>query len=191
MGFNHSLASPVTMRLKLLFAFLYLIIASQHFPVYTKAEATVQEKAEAAIPVTTLSPPEGNTTFLGGTTWCVARPGSSPDDLQIALDWACGSGQADCSPIQAGGPCFEPNNLISHASYAFNNYYQQNGNSDIACYFGGTAVLTQSDPSYAKCVFANSESIKASASSSSRYMGASIWWNIGVINIVLLYLGRR
>ncbi|KAK6150127.1 hypothetical protein DH2020_017652 [Rehmannia glutinosa] len=119
--------------------------------------AMVQEKAEAAIPVTTLSPPEGNTTFLGGTSWCVARPGSSPVDLQIALDWACGMGKADCSPIQPGGPCFQPDTLLSHASYAFNNYYQQNGNSDIACYFGGTAILTQNNPSYARCVFATSE----------------------------------
>lgn len=107
----------------------------------------VQEKAEAAVPVTTLSPPEGNTTFLGGTTWCVARAGVSAINLQIALDWACGLGKADCGPIQAGGPCFNPNSLLSHASYAFNSYYQQNGNSDIACYFGGTATLTQNNPS--------------------------------------------
>ncbi|KAG8385227.1 hypothetical protein BUALT_Bualt03G0020200 [Buddleja alternifolia] len=113
----------------------------------------VQEKADAAIPVATLSPPEGNTTFLGGTSWCVARAGSSPVDLQIALDWACGQGRADCGPIQPGGPCFEPNNLLSHASYAFNAYYQQNGNSDIACYFGGTAALTQDNPSKEKLKF--------------------------------------
>lgn len=106
-----------------------------------------EEKAEATIPVTTLSPPEGNTTFLGGTTWCVAHAGVPQIDLQNALDWACGLGMADCSPIQKGGQCYEPDNLVSHASYAFNNYYQQNGNSDIACNFGGTAVLTKSDPS--------------------------------------------
>lgn len=110
-------------------------------------EANVQEKAEATIPVTTLSPPEGNTTFLGGTTWCVALAGVSQIDLQNALDWACGLGMADCSPIQQGGSCFEPDTLLSHASFAFNNYYQQNGNSDIACNFGGTATLTKSNPS--------------------------------------------
>lgn len=103
----------------------------------------VQENAEAAM----LSPPEGNTTFLGGTTWCVARPGASQADLKIALDWACGSGRANCRPIQAGGPCFQPDTLLSHASFAFNNYYQQNGNNDIACYFGGTATITPNNPS--------------------------------------------
>ncbi|KAI3455951.1 hypothetical protein Pfo_012614 [Paulownia fortunei] len=130
---------------KALWALLNLV-AFQYFLVFT-TKAMVQEKADAGIPVTTLSPPEGNTTFLGGTSWCVARPGSSPVDLQVALDWACGLGKADCGPIQADGPCFEPDTLLSHASFAFNNYYQQNGNSDIACYFGGTAALTQNNPS--------------------------------------------
>lgn len=101
------------------------------------------------MPIPTLSPPEGNTTFLGGTTWCVARPGAAQMDVQRALDWACGPGDgaADCSPVQTGGACFEPDTLLSHASYVFNSYYQQNGNSDVACYFGGTAALTTRDPS--------------------------------------------
>ncbi|KAL3584298.1 hypothetical protein D5086_015359 [Populus alba] len=60
-------------------------------------ETATQEKAESAIPVTTLSPPESNTTFLGGTTWCVALSGVSQIDLQNALDWTCGLGMADCS----------------------------------------------------------------------------------------------
>lgn len=111
------------------------------------AVASVQEKAEAAIPITTMSPPESNATFLGGTTWCVALSGVPQADLQNALDWACGLGMADCKPIQEGGACFDPDTLVSHASYAFNNYYQQNGNSEIACNFGGTAALTKADPS--------------------------------------------
>ncbi|KAK2643026.1 hypothetical protein Ddye_024789 [Dipteronia dyeriana] len=77
-------------------------------------------------------------------------------DLQNALDWACGLGKADCKPIQHGGACFEPDTLVSHASYAFNYYYQQNGNSDIACNFGGTATVTKNNPSYSKCVYASS-----------------------------------
>ena len=107
----------------------------------------VQEKEDAAIPVTTFSPPEGNTTFIDGTTWCVARPGVSPVDLQNALNWACGLGMADCTAIQEGGACFEPDTLVSHSSFAFNSYYQANGNSDIACNFGGTAAVTKNNPS--------------------------------------------
>jgi hypothetical protein len=60
---------------------------------------------------------------------------------------------ADCSPIQEGGACFDPDTLVSHASYAFNNYYQQNENSEIACNFGGTAVLTRKDPSKKSLAF--------------------------------------
>ncbi|CAL8148262.1 unnamed protein product [Prunus armeniaca] len=110
-------------------------------------ELAVEEKADGAIPVTTMSPPEGNTTFLDGTTWCVALPGVSQVDLQNALDWACGLGMANCKAIQEGGACYEPETLLSHASYAFNDYYQQNGNSDIACNFGGTAAVTKHNPS--------------------------------------------
>ncbi|XP_022638614.1 glucan endo-1,3-beta-glucosidase 13 isoform X2 [Vigna radiata var. radiata] len=124
--------------------FLFLIFIQCYLAM--AREIVVQQKSDAAIPVTTMSPPEGNTTFIDGTTWCVARPGASQNDLQNALDWACGLGMANCKAIQQGGPCFEPDTLVSHASYAFNSYYQTNGNSDIACNFGGTAALTKRDP---------------------------------------------
>ncbi|KAK1381974.1 Glucan endo-1,3-beta-glucosidase 13 [Heracleum sosnowskyi] len=106
----------------------------------------VQEKTDITNYQPVLTPPEGNTTFLDGTSWCVARPGVSQGDLQDALDWACGMGKTDCGPIKSGGPCFQPNTLLSHASFAFNSYYQQNGNSDIACNFGGTATLIKRNP---------------------------------------------
>lgn len=102
-------------------------------------DLAAEEKTEAMMP-------EGNTTLVEGPTWCVAAAGVSQADLQNALDWACGLGQADCRPIKNGGPCYQPNNLLSHASYAFNSYYQQNGNSDVACNFGGTATITKHDP---------------------------------------------
>ncbi|PIA30076.1 hypothetical protein AQUCO_05700054v1 [Aquilegia coerulea] len=117
--------------------------------------AGVEEKAESTIPIPSLSPPEGNTTFLDGTTWCVARPGATESALQVALDWACGQGKTDCNPIKPRGVCFEPNTLLSHASYAFNRYYQENGNSDIACNFGGTAIVTKHNPSYGKCNYSS------------------------------------
>ncbi|KAI3466859.1 hypothetical protein Pfo_023522 [Paulownia fortunei] len=176
---------------KTLWVFLNLVAVQCFLGSVFTTKAMVQEKADAAIPVTTLSPPEGNTTFLGGTTWCVARAGVSQVDLQVALDWACGLGKADCGAIQAGGPCFEPDTLLSHASYAFNSYYQQNGNSDIACYFGGTAALTQNNPGYENCVFASSGSIKSSAASSSKHKAKSIWWKIDVILLLLYLVARR
>ncbi|XP_026390418.1 glucan endo-1,3-beta-glucosidase 13-like [Papaver somniferum] len=122
------------------------------------------EAADYAIPVTSFSPPEGNTTFLDGTTWCIAKPGVSQVDLQIALDWACGLGSTDCRPIRSDGPCFKPDTLLSHASYAFNSYYQVNGNNDVACTFGGTATLTRNNPSYGKCIYASSRPDSSSPS---------------------------
>ncbi|KAJ4824234.1 hypothetical protein Tsubulata_018053 [Turnera subulata] len=153
------------------------------------AGAKVEEKAEATLPITTLSPPEGNTTFLGGTTWCVALAGVSQIDLQNALDWACGLGMANCKPIQEGGECFEPDTLVSHASFAFNNYYQQNGNSDIACNFGGTATLTQHDPSYGKCAYNAARDDRSSATRMSKFRPHLTWWKSAGI-LLLLYLRR-
>uniref|UniRef100_A0A7N0U2I0 X8 domain-containing protein n=1 Tax=Kalanchoe fedtschenkoi TaxID=63787 RepID=A0A7N0U2I0_KALFE len=167
---------------------LYLYVLS-FVSVYGN-EMAVQEKADAAIPLPSYSPPEGNTTFLGGTTWCVAAPGASQADLQNALDWACGLGMADCRPIQTGGSCFNPDTLLSHASYAFNYYYQQNGNSDIACNFGGTAALTKTDPSYDKCIYTTSGSLGSAAPEmpKHRQLHQPLW---AICVLMLLLHGRR
>ncbi|KAH9315266.1 hypothetical protein KI387_023893, partial [Taxus chinensis] len=111
----------------------------------------------------TYSPPEGNTTFIDGTTWCIASlQAGHEQELQDALDWACGPGLADCTAIQPGYPCFQPHNLLSLASYAFNMYYQSNGDSPIACYFGGTGLITSTNPSYGSCQFPSSSSPSSS-----------------------------
>ncbi|KAL3691970.1 hypothetical protein R1sor_005621 [Riccia sorocarpa] len=99
--------------------------------------------------------------FYGGTgtvevqnrTWCVARNDASNSSLQIALDYACGPGYANCNAIQEGGPCYEPNTYVNHASYAFNDFFQKSNMDPRACNFSGTANLTQRDPSYGSCIF--------------------------------------
>lgn len=88
-----------------------------------------------------------NVTGGSNGTWCIASSTASEADLQNALDWACSSGNVDCSAIQPSQPCFEPDSIESHASYAFNSYYQQNGATDIACGFGGSGVKTNKNPS--------------------------------------------
>ncbi|KAK8513800.1 hypothetical protein V6N13_002518 [Hibiscus sabdariffa] len=87
------------------------------------------------------------------SSWCVASSTAPESDLQKALDWACGPGEADCSAIQPGQPCFEPNTLISHASFAFNNYYQNHGATADSCNFGGTGTQMYTDPSYGNCIY--------------------------------------
>ncbi|KAJ7570182.1 hypothetical protein O6H91_01G109100 [Diphasiastrum complanatum] len=102
----------------------------------------------------TKSPAIGNKPQLQQSSWCVAKPGVSKSSLQAALDYACGLGKADCSRIQVGQTCFDPNTLVDHASYAFNSYYQKNQKQTGTCDFGGTAMVVQQDPSeYTKCAY--------------------------------------
>lgn len=78
--------------------------------------------------------------------WCVPKAGVSDAQLQGSLDYACGHG-IDCSAIQPGGACFEPNTVASHAAYAMNLYYQTSGKNPWNCDFSQTATLTSSNPS--------------------------------------------
>ncbi|GMN27280.1 hypothetical protein TIFTF001_001580 [Ficus carica] len=77
--------------------------------------------------------------------WCVAKPTVPDSILQQALDYACGSG-ADCKSIEPNGPCYQPNTLLVHASYAFNSYFQNRKLTGGTCDFGGTAMLVTDDP---------------------------------------------
>ncbi|KAG7959733.1 hypothetical protein I3843_10G083800 [Carya illinoinensis] len=171
---------------KKMWALQYLLLMECYL-VLTAEGHVVQQKEDAGIPVTTiLSPPEGTTTFLDGTTWCVALAGVPQVNLQEALDWACGLGMADCKEIQEGGKCFEPETLLSHASYAFNNYYQQSGNSAIACNFGGTAALTKNNPSYGKCVYSTPGSVSSAVPSilMSKKNPGSLWWKLALLMLL-------
>ncbi|KAI8015679.1 hypothetical protein LOK49_LG05G01247 [Camellia lanceoleosa] len=77
--------------------------------------------------------------------WCVAND----EALQANTDFVCSSssGWADCTPIEERGPCFDPNTVRSHASYAMTAYYQANSQNDFNCDFINTGVITVADPS--------------------------------------------
>eukprot|EP00252_Welwitschia_mirabilis_P000575 TRINITY_DN10548_c0_g1_i1.p1 TRINITY_DN10548_c0_g1~~TRINITY_DN10548_c0_g1_i1.p1 ORF type:complete len:503 (+),score=64.46 TRINITY_DN10548_c0_g1_i1:126-1634(+) len=109
--------------------------------------------------------PGGNVTSVDGPSWCVASSSAKEDDLQKALDWACGPGNVDCTAIQPGQPCYEPDNVFSHASYAFNSYYQKNGASPVSCTFGGVGNVTMQDPSYDSCKYTTSRNNSSNATS--------------------------
>ncbi|XP_021751412.1 glucan endo-1,3-beta-glucosidase 12-like [Chenopodium quinoa] len=85
--------------------------------------------------------------------WCVAKPSVPAETLQEAMDYACGEGGAECDEIQPNGNCYFPDSLVSHASYAFNSYWQKNKINGGTCDFGGTAMLINSDPSFLQCKF--------------------------------------
>ncbi|KAL1363129.1 hypothetical protein HN51_011327 [Arachis hypogaea] len=91
--------------------------------------------------------------------WCVAKNNAEDSDLTTALNWACGPGGADCSPIQNGGPCYDPSNTPLMASYAFNDYFLKHGLTDDSCSFSNTAAVTSLNPSNDKCKFPSSLSV--------------------------------
>lgn len=79
--------------------------------------------------------------------WCIADEQTPDDELLKALNWACGKGGADCSKIQVNKPCYLPNTIRDHASFAFNNYYQKFKHIGATCYFNAAAMITDLDPS--------------------------------------------
>lgn len=112
---------------------------------------------------TSPSPPATTSPTSSGGAWCIASPTASQTALQVALDYACGYGGADCSAVQPSGSCYNPNTLRDHASYAFNAYYQKNP-VPTSCSFGGTAQLTNTDPSSGNCHYASSPTTPPSVS---------------------------
>ncbi|CAN6476343.1 unnamed protein product [Victoria cruziana] len=95
-------------------------------------------------------------TTSGPVVFCVARPDTDPVALKMGLDWACGPGSANCTAIQQGQPCFLPDTLAGHASYAYNDYYRRTMTAGGTCDFNGTATLSYSDPSHGSCVYVGS-----------------------------------
>ncbi|XP_058080571.1 glucan endo-1,3-beta-glucosidase 12 [Magnolia sinica] len=95
----------------------------------------------------------GISTSSSGKTWCVANGKASEQRLQVALDYACGEGGADCRQIQPGATCYDPNTLEAHASFAFNSYYQKKGRGIGTCDFQGAAYVVSQPPKYGKCDF--------------------------------------
>ncbi|KAF2575783.1 hypothetical protein F2Q70_00000467 [Brassica cretica] len=79
-------------------------------------------------------------------SWCVCKTGISDSVLQNTLDYACGNG-ADCNPTHPKAPCFNPDNVRSHCSYAVNSFFQKKGQAPGTCDFSGTATPTNTDPS--------------------------------------------
>ncbi|KAK1416036.1 hypothetical protein QVD17_31824 [Tagetes erecta] len=91
-----------------------------------------------------------------GETYCVVKDVADVKMVQAALDWACGPGKVNCSMMLQGEPCYEPNTVVAHASYAFNAYYRQMGMVDGSCDFNGVAIVTTTDPSHGACTFPGS-----------------------------------
>lgn len=75
----------------------------------------------------------------------MCKDGVGDQNLQRAIDYACGAG-ADCSPILQSGSCFQPNTVKDHCNYAVNSYFQKKGQAQGSCDFSGSAVTSQTPP---------------------------------------------
>jgi hypothetical protein len=74
---------------------------------------------------------------------CNVKNNSDKVAVQGALSWVCNPSNIDCTPIQPGGKNYYPNDLFSHANWAFNSYYLKHKaqQGSAACNFGGLAEL--------------------------------------------------
>ncbi|XAR62901.1 Glucan endo-1,3-beta-D-glucosidase [Bertholletia excelsa] len=97
------------------------------------------------------------------SVFCIAKSGADPTKLQNALNWACGQGHANCSAIQPGQHCYNPDTIQNHASFAYNDYYQKMRGVGGTCDFDGTATTTTVNPSHGNCIFTGSSSTSLGA----------------------------
>uniref|UniRef100_A0A5B7CED4 glucan endo-1,3-beta-D-glucosidase n=1 Tax=Davidia involucrata TaxID=16924 RepID=A0A5B7CED4_DAVIN len=117
-------------------------------PVYDVGILRNGKRAAGPTPATPTAPSSSD----WNKKWCVPKVYATDEALQANIDYVCSSG-VDCTPIQDGGPCFEPNTVRSHASYAMNAYYQANGRNDFDCDFINTGAVATIDPSYGECKY--------------------------------------
>ncbi|XP_027347809.1 glucan endo-1,3-beta-glucosidase-like [Abrus precatorius] len=142
--FNENLKPTVSER-------NYGLFKPDLIPVYDVGIFTAQQ---AQGPTSESSAPEPEASGSGESTsskkWCVPKPATTDAVLQANIDYVCSSG-VDCGPIKDGGPCFQPNTVRAHASYAMNAYYQASGRHPSDCDFNHTGLISTTDPSYGTC----------------------------------------
>ncbi|GJZ30136.1 glucan endo-1,3-beta-glucosidase 1 [Tanacetum coccineum] len=132
-------------------------------------------------------------------TYCVATDGIDGKTLQTTLDWAWGPGRANCSEIQPGENCYQPNNVKNHVSYAFDSYYEKQGRSAGSCDFKGVAMITTTDPkglnnileSWREALEENELRVSREKAEYLRYDFGSIPINRGLIQAIPTLLPRQ
>jgi len=74
---------------------------------------------------------------------CHAKRGLDTDRIGMGLRFACDPYFLDCDSLNPGGENFEPDDVLSHADWAFNTYFQKykNVQGEGACDFLGAAEM--------------------------------------------------
>lgn len=79
----------------------------------------------------------------------MAKPSTEDAPLKSNMAYACEhiKPASYCNAINPGGPCYNPNTLLHHASFSMNAYYQEAGRNHWNCDFYNTGLITITDPS--------------------------------------------
>ncbi|CAL4987291.1 unnamed protein product [Urochloa decumbens] len=87
--------------------------------------------------------------------WCVLNPDAAAGDERIAGNVGYACERADCTALGYGSSCAGGGGMDArgNASYAFNAYWQAQGQAEAACDFQGLAVVVDDDPSRGACNF--------------------------------------
>lgn len=84
--------------------------------------------------------------------WCIMSPSASLDDAKVAPSVSYACSRADCTSLGYGTSCGSLD-ARGNVSYAFNSYYQQNNQLDVACKFSNLGTVTTTNPSSGNCSF--------------------------------------
>ncbi|XP_006452618.2 glucan endo-1,3-beta-glucosidase 7 [Citrus clementina] len=95
---------------------------------------------------------DGKASCEGQTTWCIVKPSTGDERLIANIQYCCD--HVDCSIIQPGGACYEPNNNYSHASVVMHLFYRANNKLPHTCDFMQSGLIISQDPSVGKCIYA-------------------------------------
>lgn len=87
---------------------------------------------------------DGKASCEGQTTWCIVKPSTGDERLIANIQFCCD--HVDCSIIQPGGACYEPNNNYSHASVVMHLFYRANNKLPHTCDFMQSGLIISQDP---------------------------------------------
>ncbi|KAL2493932.1 X8 domain-containing protein [Forsythia ovata] len=89
------------------------VVSSTHGQPVSNPVTTYSPPIGGGVPVTNpVTPPATtNAPVTLGKSWFVVKTGAQQRALQAALDYAYGIGKADCSAIQQGASCYNPDTL--------------------------------------------------------------------------------
>ncbi|CAN6909825.1 unnamed protein product [Brassica oleracea var. botrytis] len=85
--------------------------------------------------------------------WCIANSTATDAELMLNIYLGCEHKFVNCKPIYPGGSCFDPDTLISHASFVMNAFFQLHNRTKEFCGYNNTGIITTTDPSYGSCVY--------------------------------------